>query len=69
MVLLGCLVAMMRGVMFAREGNNAVFVRKPCPLQPVRSQLREGWPFAGQVCIHFGGYSEARVASIINPLW
>ena len=37
-------------------------------MQPVPSQLREGWPFMGQVCIHFGGYLEARVASVINLL-
>ena len=29
MVLLGCLVAQTRGVMFAREGDNVVFVREP----------------------------------------
>ena len=32
MVLLGCFVAQTRGVMFAREGDNIVFVRKPCNL-------------------------------------
>ena len=32
MVLLGCFVAQTRGVMFAREGDNVVFVREPCNL-------------------------------------
>ena len=32
MVLLGCFVAQTRGVMFARAGDNVVFVREPCNL-------------------------------------
>ena len=32
MVLLGCFVAQMRGVMFTRAGDNVVFVREPCNL-------------------------------------
>ena len=30
MVLLGCFVTQTRGVMFARAGDNVVFVREPC---------------------------------------
>ena len=30
--------------MFARAGDNVVFVRGALGLQPVFSQLREGWP-------------------------
>ena len=32
MVLIGCFVAQTRGVMFARAGDNVVFVREPCNL-------------------------------------
>ena len=32
MVLLGCFVAQRRGVMFARAGDNVIFVREPCNL-------------------------------------
>ena len=32
MVLLGCFVAQMRGVMFVRAGDNVVFVKDPCNL-------------------------------------
>ena len=32
MVLLGCFVAKTRSVMFAREGDNVIFVREPCNL-------------------------------------
>ena len=32
MVLLGCFVAQTKGVRFAREGDNVVFVREPCNL-------------------------------------
>ena len=51
--------------MFARAGNNVVFVREPCNLLDpscVKVGLR------GQVCIHCLAYLEARVKSIINPL-
>ena len=51
--------------MFARAGENVVFVREPGNLfdpSCVKVGLR------GQVCIHGLGYLEARVASIINPL-
>ena len=51
--------------MFARAGDNVVFVREPCNLfdpSCVKVSLR------GQVCIHCLEYLEARVASIINLL-
>ena len=32
MVLLGCFVAQKRGIMFAKTGDNVVFVREPCNL-------------------------------------
>ena len=66
MVLLGSFVAQTTGEMFARAGDNVVFVREPCNLfEP--SCVKVG--LQGQVCIHCLGYLEARVASIINPLW
>ena len=48
MVLLGCFEAQTRDVMFARAGDNVVFVREPCNLfdpSCVKVGLR------GQVCI------------------
>ena len=57
MVLLGCFVAQTRGVMFAREGDNVVFVREPCKLfdpSCVKVGLR------GQVCIQYGSQKSPR---------
>ena len=51
--------------MFARAGDNVVFVREPCNLFDP-SCMKVG--LRRQVCIHCLGYLEARVASIINPL-
>ena len=65
MVLLGCFVAQTRGVMFARAGDNVVFVREPCNLFDP-SCVKVGLSRTGVYI--FGGYLEARVASIINPL-
>ena len=38
----------------ARVGDN-VYNLCEVARQSVRFQLREGWPFAGQLCIHFSG--------------
>ena len=65
MVLLGCFVAQTRGIMFARAGDNVVFVREPCNLFDP-SCVKVG--LCRQVCIHFWGYLEVRVASIITLL-
>ena len=53
-MVLGCFVAQTRGVMFAREGDNVVFVREPCNLF-VPSCVKVGLLRIG-------------VASNINPL-
>ena len=50
LVLLVCFVAQTRVIMFARAGDNVVFVREPS-LQPVQSQLHEGWHFADR-CVY-----------------
>ena len=62
---LGVFLAQTRGVMFARAGDNEVFLREPCNLFDP-SYVKVVLP--GQLCIHCLGYLEARVASIINPL-
>ena len=65
MVLLGCFVAQTRGVMFARTGDNVVFVREPCNLfdpSCVKVVLSRTGVYT------LWGYLEARVASIINRL-
>ena len=51
--------------MFARAGDNVVFVRVTCNMFDP-SCVKVG-PH-GHVCIHSLGYLEARIASIINPL-
>ena len=51
--------------MFAREGDNIVFVREPCNLFDP-SCVKVGLLRTGVYT--FLGYLEARVASIINPL-
>ena len=61
MVLLGCFVAQTRGVMFARAGDNVVFVREPCNLFDP-SCVKVGLSRTGVYI--FGGY----FTSIINPL-
>ena len=61
-----CFVAQMRGVLFARAGDNVVFVREPGNLFDP-SCVKVG--LCGQVCsIHCFGYLESRVTSIINLL-
>ena len=65
MVLLGCFVAQTRDVMFARAGDNVVFVREPFNLFDP-SCMKVG--LRGQVCIQCLGYLEARVTSNINLL-
>ena len=53
------------GVMFARAGDNVVFVRETCNMFDP-SCVKVG-P-RGHVCIHSLGYLESRIASIINQL-
>ena len=65
MVLVGCFVAQTRGIMFARAGDNVVFVRESGKLFDP-SYVKVG--LRGHVCTHCLGYLEARVTSNINPL-
>ena len=51
--------------MFARAGDNVVFVRETCNMiDPICVKVGP----RGHVCIHSLGYLEARIASIINLL-
>ena len=65
MVLLECFGTQMRGIMFVREGENVVLVRKPCNmLDP--SCMKVG--LSQNRCVYIWGVFEDTVASSINPL-